>query len=130
MTAQELNRIGTEIVDAAIKVHRALGPGLLESAYKFCMKVELQSRGLRVELDVPLQLTYLGQEAGKSYELDMLVEGIVIIEFKSVEQMKPLYAAQTLTYLKLFPSPLGYLINFNVERVKDGLRRLVWNFPQ
>ncbi|TCZ65757.1 GxxExxY protein [Flaviaesturariibacter aridisoli] len=130
MTAQELNRIGTEIVDAAIKVHRALGPGLLESAYKFCMKVELQSRGLRVELDVPLQLRYLGQDVGKSYELDMLVEGAIIIECKSVELMKPLYAAQTLTYLKLFPCPLGYLINFNVERVKDGLRRLVWNFPR
>jgi GxxExxY protein len=75
MTAQELNRIGAEIVDAAIKVHRALGPGLLESAYKFCMKVELESRNLKVEMGMLLQLTYLGQDAGKSYELDMLVEG-------------------------------------------------------
>ncbi|RYD97012.1 MAG: GxxExxY protein [Sphingobacteriales bacterium] len=130
MTAQELNRIGGEIVDAAIKVHRTLGPGLLESAYKFCMKVELELRGLRVELDVPLHVMYFGHDAGKSYELDMLVEGEVIIEFKAVEQMKPLYHAQTLTYLKLFPAPLGYLINFNVERVKDGLKRLVWNFPK
>jgi GxxExxY protein len=130
MTAQELNRIGAEIVDAAIKVHRALGPGLLESAYKFCMKVELESRNLKVEMGIPLQLTYLGQDAGKSYELDMLVEGAVIIEFKAVEQMKPLYQAQALTYLKLYPAPLGYLINFNVARVKDGLKRLVWNFPK
>lgn len=130
MTAQELNRIGSEIVDAAIKVHRALGPGLLESAYKYCMKIDLESRGLRVALDVPLVVTYMGKEVGKSYELDMLVEDAVIVEFKSVEQMKPLYLAQTLTYLKLFPRPLGYLINFNVERVKDGLRRLVWNFPK
>ncbi|GAB4092874.1 GxxExxY protein [Flaviaesturariibacter terrae] len=130
MTAQELNRIGAEIVDAAIKVHRTLGPGLLESAYKYCMKVELESRGLTVQLDVPLHLTYFGHDAGKSYELDMLVEGHVIIEFKAVEQMRPLYQAQTLTYLRLYPAQLGFLINFNVERVKDGIKRLVWNFPK
>ncbi|RYY40377.1 MAG: GxxExxY protein [Chitinophagaceae bacterium] len=130
MTAAQLNRIGTEIVDAAITVHRALGPGLLESAYKFCMKLELESRGLKVQLDIPLQLIYKGHSAGKCYELDMLVDGAVIVEFKAVEMMRPLYQAQTLTYLKLRPAPLGYLINFNVERVKDGIKRLVWQFPK
>ncbi|GAA4333223.1 GxxExxY protein [Flaviaesturariibacter amylovorans] len=129
MNAQELNKIGAAIVDAAIAVHRALGPGLLESAYKFCLAMELEERGLRVQLDVPLLLTYHKRSAGKVYEMDMVVNEHVVVELKAVEFMNPLYAAQTLTYLRIRQSPLAYLINFNVMRLKDGLKRIVHNFP-
>ncbi|RYZ17926.1 MAG: GxxExxY protein, partial [Sphingobacteriales bacterium] len=122
MNAQELNRIGTSIVDAALTVHRHLGPGLLESAYQYCMKDEIEYRGHQVSAEVPLILNYKGKNKGKVYEIDLLVDGLVVVETKSVERMTPLGPAQLLTHLRIGKYHLGYLINFNVPLIKDGIK--------
>jgi GxxExxY protein len=128
MTKERLNEIGSIILDAAIAVHRELGPGLLESAYQLALKRELELRGLHVIANVPVQLVYKNQPLGKAYEIDLLVEGEVIIENKSVELMNPVFQFQVITYLKLYNKQLGYLINFNVPLLKDGFKRIVYNF--
>ena len=128
MTKERLNEIGSIILDAAIAVHRELGPGLLESAYQLALKRELELRGLHVIANVPVQLVYKNQPLGKAYEIDLLVEGEVIIENKSVELMNPVFQFQVITYLKLYNKQLGYLINFNVPLLKDGFKRIVHNF--
>ena len=120
----ELNDITGQIVDAAIKVHTALGPGLLESAYQACLAYELRQRGLRVVTEVALPVQYEGIDLDVGYRLDLLVESQVIVELKSVEKMIPLYEAQLLSYLKLSGHRIGLLINFNVVRLKDGITRL------
>jgi GxxExxY protein len=124
-TSEAVERIATEIVDAAFKVHKALGPGLLESAYKVLMIYELRKRGLKVEVELPVPIRYDGKLFETEYRLDLLVEGIVIVELKSVSEMIPLYKAQLLTYLKLTGRRLGLLINFNVELIKDGIKRVI-----
>jgi GxxExxY protein len=129
MNAHELNRIVEMVLDAAIKVHRTVGPGLPESAYAFCLKKELTRRGLKVQMEVPLHLMYEGEDAGKVYMLDMLIDDTVIIEIKAIENLQPLHQAQLLTYMRLQKAPLGYLINFNVPLLKMGFRRMVLNFP-
>lgn len=128
MIREELNRIGGVILDAGITVHRELGPGLLESAYELSLKRELELRGLKVKIQVPVQLNYKGIDLGKAYVIDLLVENEIIIEAKAVDIMHPVYEAQIITYLKLYKKPLGYLINFNVPLLKDGFRRIVNNF--
>ena len=128
MNKERLNEIGSIILDAAITVHRELGPGLLESAYQLALKRELELRGLHVMANVPVQLVYKDQPLGKAYEIDLLVEGEVIIENKSVELMNPVFQFQVITYLKLYHKQLGYLINFNVPLLKDGFKRIVHNF--
>lgn len=128
MNKERLNEIGSIILDAAICVHRELGPGLLESAYQLALKRELELRGLYVLANVPVQLVYKDQPLGKAYEIDLLVEGEVIIENKSVELMNPVFQFQVITYLKLYNKQLGYLINFNVPLLKDGFKRIVHNF--
>lgn len=128
MTKERLNEIGSIILDAAIAVHRELGPGLLESAYQLALKRELELRGLHVIANVPVQLVYKNQPLGKAYEIDLLVEGEVIIENKSVELMNPVFQFQVITYLKLYNKQLGYLINFNVPLLKDDFKRIVHNF--
>ena len=127
-TNQRLNEIGAVILDAAITVHRELGPGLLESAYQLALKHELELRGLQVKAKVPVELMYKTQPLGKAYEIDLLVEDEVIIENKSVELMNPVYQFQVITYLKLSNRKLGYLINFNVPLLKDGFKRIVNDF--
>ncbi|HEV8132297.1 MAG TPA: GxxExxY protein [Acidobacteriota bacterium] len=117
-----------QIVDAAIKVHRSLGPGLLESAYQACLKHELTSRGLRVDCQLPIALQYDGSPVDVGYRLDLLVEG-VMIEVKAVETLLPIHRAQLLTYMKLAGHSLGFLINFNVCNLRDGLKRVVLNHP-
>ncbi|HTU24237.1 MAG TPA: GxxExxY protein [Pirellulales bacterium] len=121
----ELNEISGQIVDAAMKVHSALGPGLLESAYHRCLFYELGERQLDVkfELDVPLRYGKVTLEAG--YRLDLLVESQVIVEVKAVEKLLPIYEAQLLSYLKLSELRLGLLVNFNVVHLKDGIKRMV-----
>lgn len=128
MNKERLNEIGSIILDSAITVHRELGPGLLESAYQLALKRELELRGLHVLANVPVQLVYKDQPLGKAYEIDLLVEGEVIIENKSVELMNPVFQFQVITYLKLYNKQLGYLINFNVPLLKDGFKRIVHNF--
>ena len=129
MTNERLNEIGAIILDAAITVHRELGPGLLESAYQLALKRELEIRGLKVRAKVPVELVYKDIPLGKAYEIDLLVEEEVIIENKSVEVMAPVFIFQVITYLKLYHQKrLGYLINFNVQYLKDGFKRIVNNF--
>jgi GxxExxY protein len=120
----EINEITGQIVDASIKIHTQLGPGLLESAYEACLAYELRKRGLDVGVQVPLPIHYEDVKLEVGYRLDLLVESSVIVELKSVKKMIPLYDAQLLSYLKLSGKKIGLLINFNVIRLKDGLKRL------
>jgi len=115
------------IVDAAITVHRALGPGLLESAYQKCLIYELRKRGLRVEWELALPIVYDGQLIDAGYRIDMLIENCIIIENKVVDQLLPIHEAQLLTYLKLKDCRLGFLLNWNVKLMKDGIKRMVNN---
>ena len=124
MTVQIINQISGEIVDAAMKVHTALGPGLLESAYEGCLKHELTKRGLKVLSQVTLPVIYDGVRIDVGYRIDLLVEDAVIVELKAVERLAPLNEAQLLSYLKLSGRKLGLLINFNVEHLKNGIKRI------
>lgn len=121
----EIERIATQIVDAAFSVHSELGPGLLESVYEACLVKELESRGLKVDRQVSVPLVYKGEDIGEKLKLDLLIEDVVICELKAVLEMHPVYKAQLLSYLKLSALRLGFLINFNVELIKDGIARVV-----
>lgn len=123
----EINQISGQIVDAAIKVHSALGPGLLESAYEACLLFELHKRGLKATNQTPLPLVYESVRIDVGYRLDLLVEDAVIVELKSVGEVLPIHHAQLLSYLKLSGKKLGLLINFNTVLLKDGIVRLVNN---
>lgn len=125
----QLNRITERIIGAAIKVHKALGPGLLESAYEACLAFELADCGLMVERQKPLPLIYREVNLDCGYRLDILVEDSVIVELKAVDHILPIHQAQLLSYLKLSGHRLGLLINFNVTLLKDGITRVV-NDPQ
>ena len=120
-----VERVGKVVLDAAFKVHTALGPGLLESVYETCIAFEVRESGLQVATQVALPVLYKDIQMDAGLRLDMLVENCVIVEFKSVETMNPIYEAQLLTYLKLTGIRLGFLINFNVLRLKDGIKRMV-----
>jgi GxxExxY protein len=123
----DIEAIGKDIVDAAIKVHRALGPGLLESAYQYCLTYELRQRGRRVECEVLLPILYDGQRMDAGYRIDMLVDDSVVVENKTVEHLLPIHEAQLLTYLKLRDCRLGFLLNWNVVLMKNGIKRMVHN---
>jgi GxxExxY protein len=110
-------------VDAGLKVHKALGPGLLESKYEHCLAHELQSRSLSVKRQVALPIVYEGLRLEAGYRLDLLVEDAVIVEVKAVDALTRVHDAQILTYLRLSGRPVGLLINFNVELFKQGLKR-------
>ena len=118
-----INEISGQILDAAIKVHKELGPGLLESAYEACLTHELRKRGLKALTQVGLPIFYDGLQLDVGYRVDLLVEDAVIVELKAVEHVLPLHEAQLITYLKLSDRRLGLLINFNVLRLKDGYKR-------
>jgi GxxExxY protein len=119
------NEISKFIFDSALKVHKALGPGLLESAYEECLFYELKKTGLFVEKQKPLPLIYEEVKLDVGYRLDLFVERKVIIEIKSVESLTDVHLAQVLTYLKLSNTKLGMLINFNVTLIKNGIKRVV-----
>lgn len=123
----EINEVTGRIIDAAMKVHSALGPGLLEGAYEACLRHELTSRGLEVKSQVFLPVEYDGLLIDAGYRLDLLVKDIVIIELKAVERLAAIHEAQLLTYLKLSRKKVGLLLNFNVVQMKDGIRRMVNN---
>lgn len=130
MYKQNLNQITSEVINAAIEVHRQLGPGLLESAYKECLCKELSLRGVSFEREKPIRLEYKGLELECGYRLDILVANAVVVEIKSVESIAPVHEAQLITYLKLGGWTVGLLINFNVPILKDGIRRKVLNFSE
>ena len=113
------------IIGCAIAVHRQLGPGLLESAYETCLALELKARGWHFDRQRPVPLQYRGTLVDCSYRLDLIVEEQVIIELKAVAALDPIFTAQLLTYLKLTGCPIGLLINFNVELLKDGVQRII-----
>jgi GxxExxY protein len=121
----EVNRVAHEIVDAAYKVHSALGVGLLESVYEACMVHELSKRQLRVERQVTLPIAYDGVTLDAGLRLDLVIEKCVVVELKVVEALVPVHTAQLLTYLKLSRIRLGLLINFNVPLIRDGIKRVV-----
>ena len=127
MIAQErlgqLNKISEAIIGAAIEVHKFLGPGLLESVYEVCLLEEMEQRGLKVQRQVHLPLYYKGKVTNKSFVIDILVEDEVILELKSVDWMPNVCEHQLMTYLKLTNKNLGLLINFNVPRLIDGVKR-------
>lgn len=121
----EPNEVSGIVVDAAIKVHSALGPGLLESAYEACLAHELSKRGLTVESQKILPVIYDGIRLDVGYRLDLLVNDTVIVELKSVKEIADIHKAQLLSYLKLSGKPIGLLLNFNVVLMKNGIQRLV-----
>jgi GxxExxY protein len=122
---QKADELSREIIGAAIEVHKHLGPGLFESAYEECLCCELGLRGIAFKRQVPLPLNYKGIKLECGYRLDLLVEDLVVVELKAVEAFDPIYDAQMITYLKLRNAWLGMIINFNVRKLKDGVRRLV-----
>jgi GxxExxY protein len=121
----DIEGIGRTIIGSAIRIHSALGPGLLESAYKKCLVHELCKAGLRVETELVVPVFYDGITIEPGYRIDMLVENSVIIENKTVEKIMAIHEAQLLTYLKMKNCKLGYLINWNTQLVKDGIKRMV-----
>ena len=121
----EVEKVGKAVLDAAFKVHTALGPGLLESVYETTVAYEIRKGGLSVETQVAMPIVYDNTKLESGLRLDMLVEKCVIIELKSVEKMNPVYEAQLMTYLRLSNVRLGFLINFNVPRLKEGIKRMV-----
>ena len=124
---RDIETIASKIVAAAMKVHIVLGPGLLESAYQKCMQYELQKDGLKVACEAALPIVYENITIDAGYRIDMMVDDMVIIENKTVEKLLPIHEAQLLTYLKLRSCKLGFLLNWNVPRMKDGIKRMVNN---
>ena len=120
---EQLNKLSETIIGAAIEVHKYLGPGLLETVYEICLVEELEQRGLNVQQQVRLPLYYKGQLTNKYFVIDLLIENEVILELKAVDKVLPVYENQLMTYLKLTQKNLGLLINFNVPRLIDGIRR-------
>lgn len=123
------NDLTERIIGAAIKVHRGLGPGLLESAYKVCLCDELTRAGMQCSSQVPLPVVYERRRLECGYRMDLVVEKAVIVEIKCVEAIAPIHEAQMLTYLRLSKLPVGLLFNFNVQRLRDGIARLALTKP-
>ncbi|GAB1469660.1 GxxExxY protein [Chloroflexota bacterium] len=121
----DVEKVGKAVLDAAFKVHTVLGPGLLESVYQVSMKHVLEKNGLAVEIEIKLPVVFEGMTLESGLRLDVLVEKCVIAELKSVEKINPVYEAQLMTYLRLSGVRLGFLINFNVAHLKDGIKRMV-----
>jgi GxxExxY protein len=128
LSADEINQRTGQIVDAAMKVHTFLGPGLLESSYEACLGHELKLRGMAISTEYPIDLVYEGLKLEVGYRADFLVENAVIVELKAVEKILPVHEAQLISYLRLTGFKVGLLINFHEERLKDGIRRRVNRF--
>ena len=121
----EMNELSGKVIGLAIEVHNALGPGLLESAYKECLNYKIGNSGLIVEKEKPMPLVFENVKLDCGYRIDLLIENRLVIELKSVEALNDIHLAQTLTYLKLGNYKLGLLINFNVVKLKDGIKRVI-----
>ena len=124
MISEETDNIASKIVNAAFKVHKSLGPGLLETVYEVCFCYELDKAGVRYKRQVPVPINYEGMAFDAAFRLDVFVEDLIICELKAVESMHPVFEAQLLSYLKLTNRNLGFLINFNVPLIKNGLKRM------
>jgi GxxExxY protein len=124
-----LDSITRRIIGAAIEVHRRLGPGLLESAYETCLAYELRQIGFKVEQQKPLPIVYKEVKLDYGYRLDLIVEDSVVVEVKAVEQLAPIHDAQLLSYLRLSERRVGLIINFHVRVLKNGLKRIVNDYP-
>lgn len=124
-TKVQIEAFAKELVDAILTVHRELGPGLLESTYQACLAYELRSRGIEVQCEAKLPVRYKDLEIEAGYRIDLLVGGCIIVENKSVQELAPIHEAQLLTYLKLSGRRLGFLVNWNVSLIKDGIQRMV-----
>ena len=129
VTAAELNRLTSTIIAAAIKVHRALGPGLLESVYAACLCYELRASGLTIEVQKVLPLVYEALTFDFAFRVDVIVEGKVLVEIKAVDAIAPVHLRQLNTYLKLSDARVGLLLNFGASSMKEGIRRVVNGFP-
>ena len=127
MTTEKYNQLATQIVDACFHVHSELGPGLLESAYEYALLKELELRNIVAINQVQVKLFYKGYDTGKYYAIDLLVENEIIVEIKCADVMHPVYTAQIISYLKLSQKKLGFLVNFHVPLIKDGIKRFVNN---
>jgi GxxExxY protein len=128
--AQRVNEITDGIIGASIEVHRALGPGSLESAYEECLCYELAIRGMTIQQQVPLPVEYKGIKLDCGYRMDVVVDDLVVLELKAVDRLLPVHEAQLLTYLRLRQCPAGLLINFNVPVLRQGLKRIVHNLRE
>jgi GxxExxY protein len=128
LSNQEINDRTGQIIDAAIKVHTFLGPGLLESSYEACLAHELRLRGLSISTQYPIDLVYEGLRLEVGYRADLLVDNAVIVELKAVDKILSVHEAQLISYLRLTGFRVGLLINFHEERLKDGIRRRVNRF--
>lgn len=124
-----MNNLTEQIIGAAIEVHKELGPGLLESTYERCLVHELLLRDIKAERQKKQPINYKGLEIDEGYRIDILIENKVILELKVVDHLNNVHTAQLLTYLKLSGCKLGYLINFNTELLRDGIKRIVNNYP-
>ena len=122
-----INELTGKVIGAAIEVHKALGPGLLESVYEACLCRELDLRGVAYERQKPLPVRYKGLELDCGYRMDVLVEQVLLLELKASESIEPIHKAQILTYLKMATLQIGLIINFNIEVLKDGIVRIVNN---
>lgn len=130
LTPGQFNDVCREVIGAAIEVHRNLGAGLLESTYTRCLHRELRSRGLRFVSERLVPIVYKSEPLDESYRIDLMVEDLVIVELKSVERLLPVHQSQLLTYLHLTGCPAGLLINFNVPKLTDGVKRLLNTRPR
>jgi GxxExxY protein len=126
---KELDDITGAVVDAAVKIHKELGPGLLESVYEVVLARELERRGFQVERQKPIRFEYDGMVFEEGFRTDLLIEGRVVVELKSVENLAPVHSKQLLTYLRLMNLPVGLLINFGAATLKEGLHRIVNKLP-
>jgi GxxExxY protein len=129
-SAQRLNSISGAVIGAAVEVHRHLGPGLLESAYEACLAHELIAGGFAIERQKPLPVFYKGQRLDVGYRLDLVVEKLVVVEIKSIERLERVHFSQVLSYLRLTGCRLGLLINFNVPKLVEGVRRVANALPR
>ena len=123
------NEIAKEIVDSAFQIHRAIGPGVFESVYEVLLEHELKDRGLQVKRQVPIPIRYKNITFEEGFRADLIIEDKVIVEIKSVEELNPIHMKQLLTYLRLTDNMLGLVINFNEERIKTGIKRVVNGLP-
>ena len=130
LSAREINRITSTIIEAAIRIHRTVGPGILEKAYFGCLSYELVSAGLKTQTQIELPLLYRGVKIDCAYRADLIVEESVIVEVKAIESLAPIHERQLLTYLRIAHLPVGLLLNFGALTMKQGIKRVVNNFKE
>ena len=122
----DINKLSSDVIKASINVHKELGPGLLESVYQSCMAIELQEMGLGIQAELPVPINFRGKKiTDQGFRIDLLVEDTLIVELKSVDKVNNTHKKQLLTYLRLADKPLGLLINFNEELLKNGITRII-----